>query len=84
MLFEQLVVDLGRATDHPPHEALSDREFRSYAPDCFRKDGRRDCRVALTEAIAPSALTARGSWKKWGMRTNAELTYYAIQSKLVG
>jgi len=23
MLFEQLVVDLGRATDHPPHEALS-------------------------------------------------------------
>jgi DNA-binding NarL/FixJ family response regulator len=82
MLFEKLVVDMGRATEHPPHEALSDREFEVM---CLIASGKTVGEIAGLLILSDSTISTYRSriLEKMGMRTNAELTYYAIQSKLV-
>ena len=81
-LAEELVVDLRRGADRPPHELLSNREF-----EVMRRiaSGRTVSEIAQLLSLGDSTISTYRAriLEKMGVRTNAELTYYAIQSKLV-
>jgi two-component system, NarL family, invasion response regulator UvrY len=79
---ERLVADLERGVDRPPHETLSDREFQVMR---LIASGKTLSEIADLLALSDKTIsTYRGRvLEKMGMRTNAELTYYAIQNKLV-
>ena len=81
-LAEKLVVDIGRDADRPPHETLSDREFEVMR---LIASGKTAGEIAKLLSLSDSTIsTYRGRiLEKMGMKTNAELTHYAIQSKLV-
>jgi DNA-binding NarL/FixJ family response regulator len=79
---ENLIFDLESDTGRPPHEALSDREFEVLRLIASGKTVRE---IAAMLALSDSTIsTYRGRiMQKMGMKTNAELTHYAIQNKLV-
>jgi two-component system, NarL family, invasion response regulator UvrY len=81
-LAEQLVFDLGTDSNKPLHEALSDREYQVL---CLIASGKTISQVADQLAISvKTASTYRTRiLEKMKMRTNAELTHYGIQQKLV-
>ena len=81
-LAETLIVDLERGSDRPPHEALSDREFEVMR---LIGSGKTVGEIAALLALSDSTIsTYRGRiLEKMGMKTNAELTHYVIQNKLV-
>ena len=81
-LAEELVVDLRRGADRPPHELLSDREFEVMR---LIASGKTVGEIAELLSLGDSTISTYRAriLEKMGMRTNAELTYYAIQSKLV-
>ncbi|HKB66463.1 MAG TPA: response regulator transcription factor [Pyrinomonadaceae bacterium] len=81
-LAETLIVDLERGTDHPPHEALSDREFEVMR---LIGSGKTVGEIAALLALSDSTISTYRAriLEKMGMKTNAELTRYAIQNKLV-
>lgn len=81
-LVDKLVVDIVRATDHPPHEGLSNREFEVMR---LIASGKTVGEIAGLLTLSDSTISTYRSriLEKMGMRTNAELTHYAIQSKLV-
>jgi len=66
----------------PPHEALSDREFEVLR---LIASGKTVSEIAGILSLSESTIsTYRGRiLEKMGMKTNAELTHYAIQKKLV-
>ena len=79
---DELVSELGRGIRKTPHETLSDREFEVLEM------------IASGKAVSPIAKELSISVKtistyrarilaKMGMKTNAELTHYAIENKLV-
>lgn len=82
-LAEQLVFDLNTDSDRPLHESLSDREYQVL---CLIASGKTISEVADHLAISvKTASTYRARiLEKMRMRTNAELTHYAIQEKLIG
>ena len=79
---ENLIFDLERAADRPPHEALSDREFEVLR---LIASGKTVSEIASILVLSDSTIsTYRGRiMEKMRMKTNAELTHYAIQNKLV-
>jgi len=81
-LAETLIVDLERGSDRPPHEALSDREFEVMR---LIGSGKTVGEIATLLALSDSTISTYRAriLEKMGMRTNAELTLYAIQNKLV-
>jgi two-component system invasion response regulator UvrY len=81
-LAEKLIFDLDSDTDRPSHEALSDREFEVLR---FIASGKTVSEIAGILSLSDSTIsTYRGRiLEKMGMKTNAELTHYAIQNKLV-
>ena len=81
-LAEELVVDLRRGADRSPHELLSDREFEVMR---LIASGKTLSEIAELLSLGDSTISTYRAriLEKMGMRTNAELTYYAIQSKLV-
>ncbi|HYX27245.1 MAG TPA: response regulator transcription factor [Pyrinomonadaceae bacterium] len=81
-LAERLVIDLRRDQDHAPHELLSDREFEVMR---LIASGKTVSEVAdLLKLSVGTISTYRARiLEKMSMRTNAELTHYAIQNKLV-
>lgn len=81
-LAEQLVADLERGTDRPPHEALSDREFEVL---CLMASGKTVSEVAelLSLSVGTVSTYRARILEKMGMRTNAELTHYALRNNLV-
>ena len=81
-LAEKLIFDLEISTDRPPHEALSDREFEVLR---LIASGKTVSEIAGMLSLSDSTIsTYRGRiLEKMGMKTNAELTHYAIQNKLV-
>jgi DNA-binding NarL/FixJ family response regulator len=81
-LAEKLVVDLERGEDRPPHETLSDREFEVT---CLIASGKTVGEIARLLALSDKTISTYRAriLEKMGMRTNAELTHYAIQNKLV-
>jgi len=78
---EQLAFMLLSDTQNP-HERLSDREFRVL---CLIAAGETNAEIAAELGISPKTVsTYRGRiLEKMDMRTNAELTHYAIQRGLV-
>jgi two-component system invasion response regulator UvrY len=81
-LAEKLAVDLRAGADTPLHELLSDREFqvlRMIASGKSVKDIADDLSLSVKTV---STYRAR-ILEKSGMKTNAELIRYALQSQLV-
>ena len=82
MLAEKLVVDMVRGTDQPLHEALSDREFEVM---CLIASGKTVSQIAELLSLSDKTISTYRAriLEKMHMKTNAELTHYAIQNKLV-
>jgi two-component system, NarL family, invasion response regulator UvrY len=80
-LAEELVVDLRRGADRPPHELLSDREFEVMR---LIASGKTVSEIAELLSLGDSTISTYRAriLEKMGMKTNAELTHYAIQNKL--
>lgn len=81
-LAEKLVLDLREGTGRPPHETLSDREFEVLRLIASGKTVGEIADILSLSAGTISTYRAR-ILEKMGMKTNAELTHYAIQNKLV-
>jgi len=80
-LAEELIVDLRRGADGPPHELLSDREFEVLR---LIASGKTVSEIAGLLSLGDSTISTYRAriLEKMGMKTNAELTHYAIQNKL--
>lgn len=81
-LAEKLIVDLGKDTDRPPLETLSDREFEVML---LIASGKTVSEIADMLSLSDSTISTYRAriLEKMEMKTNAELTHYAIQNKLV-
>ena len=79
---EKLVFDLATDSGHPPHEALSDREFEVLR---LIASGKTVGEIAVVLGLSDSTISTYRAriLEKMGMRTNAELTHYAVQQNLV-
>lgn len=82
-LADKLIVDIAKGIDRAPHEALSDREFQVLRLIASGKTVKEIADLLSLSDGTISTYRAR-ILRKMGMKTNAELTYYAIQNKLVG
>ena len=82
-LAEYLVLDMQRGTDKPPHESLSDREFEVM---CLIASGKTVSQIAELLSLSDKTISTYRAriLEKMSMKTNAELTHYAIKNKLVG
>jgi len=80
-LAEELVVDLRRGADRPLHELLSDREFEVMR---LIASGKTVSEIAELLSLGDSTISTYRAriLEKMEMKTNAELTHYAIQNKL--
>lgn len=80
-LAEGLVVDLERGT-RPAHETLSNREFEVMQ---WIASGKTVGEIADLLSLSDKTISTyrARTLEKMGMRTNAELTHYAIQNGLV-
>ncbi len=81
-LAERLVVDLEQDVDRSPHELLSDRELAVLGFLAAGHPVRDIARVLALSAKTVSTYRAR-LLSKMRMRSNAELTRYAIHNQLV-
>jgi two-component system invasion response regulator UvrY len=81
-LAEKLVVDLSRDTNSVPHEALSDREFEVLR---LIASGKTVSEIAKLLSLSDKTISTYRAriLEKMGMKTNAELTHYAIRNQLV-
>lgn len=81
-LAEKLVLDLREGTERPPHETLSDREFEVLR---LIASGKTVGEIAVILSLSPGTISTYRAriLEKMGMKTNAELTHYAIQNGLV-
>jgi two-component system invasion response regulator UvrY len=81
-LAEKLVIDLERGNEGPPHESLSDREYEVLR---WIASGKTVGEIAGILSLSDKTISTYRSriLEKMGMKTNAELTHYAIQNKLV-
>jgi DNA-binding NarL/FixJ family response regulator len=81
-LAERLVVDLERGDERPPAETLSDREFQVMR---LIASGKTLSEIAGLLSLSDKTISTYRTrlMEKMRMRTNAELTHYAIQNKLV-
>jgi DNA-binding NarL/FixJ family response regulator len=81
-LAEKLAIDIRRGTDRPPHETLSDREFEVLRLIASGKT-LSEIADALNLSVGTISTYRARILEKMGMKTNAELTHYAFQNKLV-
>lgn len=81
-LAEELVIDLERGSDRPSHEALSDRELEVM---CLIASGKTVGEIAVLLSLSDKTISTYRAriLEKMRMKTNAELTHYGIQNKLV-
>jgi len=81
-LAEKLAIDLEVSPDKPPHEILSDREYQVM---CMIASGKTLKEIADGLSLSIKTISTYRSriLEKMNMKTNAELTHYAIKSKLV-
>jgi two-component system invasion response regulator UvrY len=82
-IVEKMTEDLGQEdSDKAPHEFLSDREF-----DVFKLIASGKSVTEIAEKLSLSATTVSTYRSrvlvKMGMKTNAELTRYALENKLI-
>jgi len=81
-LAESLAMNLGEDSGRPLHEKLSDREHQILRMIASGKAGKEIAAELKLSAKTVSTYRAR-VLEKMGMRTNAELTHYALQNGLV-
>ena len=81
-LAEKLVLYFERGTDGPPHEMLSDREFQVL---CLIASGKTVGEIAELLSLSDKTISTYRAriLEKMGLKTNAELTHYAFQNKLL-
>ncbi len=81
-LAEKLVSTIESGADIAPHESLSDREFEVMR---LIASGKTVGEIADVLALSDKTISTYRAriLEKMGMRTNAELTHYAIQNRLV-
>ena len=81
-LASELVIDLRRSTDRPRHEILSDREFEVLR---LIASGKAVGEIADLLSLSDGTISTYRAriLEKMGMKTNAELTHYAIKNNLV-
>ncbi len=81
-LAEDLVLDLERGSDRPPHETLSNREFEVMR---LIASGKTVGEIAVLLSLSDKTISTYRAriLDKMGMRTNAELNHYAIKNNLV-
>lgn len=81
-LGEQLAFLLGSPTDRPPHEALSDREFRVML---MLASGKTATEVAEALCLSVKTISTYRSraLRKMNMRNNAEFSFYAVKHGLL-
>jgi len=81
-LVEELVVDLRRGDERPPHELLSDREFEVMRLIAL---GKTVSEIADTLFLSVGTISTYRTriLEKMSMRTNADIIRYAIQNRLV-
>ncbi|TAH48054.1 MAG: response regulator transcription factor [Chloroflexota bacterium] len=79
---EKLLLQLGNEAGRPPHEFLSDREYQVL---CMIASGKEVGQIAadLTLSVKTVSTYRARLLEKMNMKTNAELTHYAIENKLV-
>jgi two-component system invasion response regulator UvrY len=79
---EQLTVDLTWEADRPPHEGLSDREFEVLR---LIASGHTVGSIAELLSLSDKTISTYRAriLEKMGMKTNAELTHYALRNRLV-
>jgi len=81
-LAEAMASKITDPTSYPRHESLSDREFEIM---CMIAKGRTLTEIAreLTLSINTVSTHRARILKKMNLKTNAELTYYSFQNRLV-
>lgn len=81
-LAEKLALDLREGDARPPHENLSDREFEVLR---LLASGKTVGEIADQLSLSAGTISTYRArvLDKMGMKTNAELTRYAIQNRLV-
>jgi DNA-binding NarL/FixJ family response regulator len=81
-LAEKIAFALDSDTDKLPHEILSDREYQVL---CMLASGKTVSEIADHLALSVKTVSTYRSriLEKMQMKTNAELTHYAIQNTLV-
>ncbi len=79
---EQLAIDLERDADRPLHQRLSDREYQVM---CMIASGKTVGQISSELSISVSSVSTFRAriLKKCNMKTNAEITRYAIKHNLV-
>ncbi|HLQ65777.1 MAG TPA: response regulator transcription factor [Candidatus Limnocylindrales bacterium] len=81
-LAERLAQQIARAGEDPPHEALSDREFEVFRMLASGKTASQAAEALHLSVKTISTYRAR-LLEKMGMRTNADLTVYAVRNSLI-
>jgi two-component system, NarL family, invasion response regulator UvrY len=81
-LAEILIIDFGKGTDRAPHERLSDREFEVM---CLISSGKTVSEIAELLSLSDRTISTYRArlLEKMEMKTNAEITHYTIQNKLI-
>jgi len=81
-LAEQLAFNLAQDTERPLHEKLSDREYQVM---CMIASGRTVKEIADELFLSMKTISTYRTrvLEKLKMRSNAELTHYAVKNKLV-
>jgi two-component system, NarL family, invasion response regulator UvrY len=79
---EKLLLNLNSDSERPPHELLSDREYQVMS---MIASGREVGQIAKELSLSVKTVSTYRAriLEKMNMKTNAELTHYAIQNKLV-
>lgn len=82
-LAELLAVSLGGDSARMPHEDLSDREYQVL---CMIASGKTVGHIADELGLSVKTISTYRArvLEKMGMKTNAELTHYAIRNNLTG
>ncbi len=82
-LAERLAYELETDADKPPHERLSDREYQVML---MLASGKTVGQIAEELSLSVKTVSTNRArlLRKMGMKTNAELTYYAVKRQLVG
>lgn len=81
-LAEKLAIDLEISPDRPSHETLSDREYQVM---CMIASGKTLKEIADGLSLSIKTISTYRSriLEKMNLKTNAELTHYAIKNNLV-
>jgi DNA-binding NarL/FixJ family response regulator len=83
MLAEKLAFDAGSAKPAAPHEALSNREYQVFRMLALGKCV-KDIAAELSISVQTVSTHRARILEKMGMRTNADLTAYALRERLIG